>query len=333
MKAAYIEKTGSVEHLKVGELPKPTPGPGEVLVRLKYAALNHLDLWIREGIPGHRLSFPHILGADGAGTIEKTGQEVIVNPAVSCMKCRHCTGGLEKLCEKYQILGEDRAGTNAEFISVPESNIFPKPKELSFQEAAAFPLVTITAWEMLVGKAAVKAGDTVLVHGAGSGVSQMAIQIANHFKAAVIATSTSQEKLTLAKKLGATHTIHSTTQDFYKEVKLVAPKGVDIIVDHVGKSVWEKNIKLLTAGGVLVTCGATSGFEAMTDLRHIFFRQLRLMGSTMGNKRDFPRLIELMRNGTLRAVVGEEFPLDRIREAHGYLKSGKQSGKVLLRIS
>lgn len=342
MKAAFIESNGEPSVIRIRELPRPVPKDGEVLVRLKFASLNHLDLWIRKGIPGHKLPFPHVLGADGSGVVEemgkgvfsfKVGDEVIVNPAVSCMKCEACLTGLEKLCAEYKLLGEDIWGTNAEFVVVPTSSLFLKPKELTFEEAAAFPLVTVTAWEMLMNKAQLKAGQSVLIHAAGSGVSQMAIQIAKLHGAVVVVTSGSDEKLKLAQDLGATHLINYKTTDFSKEVRKSFPKGVDIVFDHVGKDFWEKNIKVTKSGGVLVTCGATTGHEAITDLRHLFFRQLRLLGSTMGNKRDFPKLVELMRTKKLRVPLAAIFSLSELQKAHEFLQSGAQTGKVLIRIS
>lgn len=341
MRAAYITKNGESDVLQVGDLPTPQPKRGEVLVRVKFAALNHLDLWIRRGLPGIKLAFPHILGADCSGVVRevgegatrvKAGDEVVVHPGLSCGNCNDCSTGVESLCAQYQILGEHVSGTNAEYVSVPECNVFPKPEGLSFEQAAAMPLVFITAWEMLVKKAGVKKGDSVLVHAAGSGVSSAAIQIAKLFGAQIIATSGSDEKLERAKQLGADHTINTKTADFVSEVRRLSAGGMDIIIDHVGKVFWEKNVRVLRSGGVLVTCGATSGWQATTDLRHLFFRQLRLVGSTMGSKRDFPEILSQFTAGKLKAVVDKTFPLVQIESAHAYLEAGEQFGKVIISV-
>lgn len=330
MHAAFLRRHGGPEVLEVGEIPTPTPKEGEILVRVKAAALNHLDLWVRGGLPNLKLAYPHILGADCAGIVDKTGEPVILYPALSCGKCAHCTSGIESLCAEYRILGEHVSGTHAQYVCVPERNLFPKPPNLSFEEAAAIPLVYVTAWEMVVRKAAVKEGDWVLIHGAGSGVSSAAIQIAAVLKANVIATSGDEKKLEKARALGASHVVCTKSGDFAPQVKRLCPKGVDVVVDHVGQAFWESNVKVLKSGGTLVTCGATSGFGAKTDLRHLFFRQLRLLGSTMGSRRDFPAILDLVAGGKLKGVVDRAFPLTEAMAAHGYLEEGKQFGKVLL---
>ncbi len=342
MRAAYIESCGGEGVLQVGTLPDPPVPPGQVRVRVRACALNHLDLWIRKGLPTLKLRYPHILGADGAGIVEKlgdettgwkTGDEVIIHPMISCGKCSECKTGNEALCVGHQILGEHRNGVNAEFVVVPGANLFRKPPMLSWDEAAAIPLVFTTAWEMLVVKAKVKRDDVVLVHAAGSGVSTAAIQIAALKGAVVIATSSHAEKLELAKRLGASHTIHTKEQNFLEAVKKISKKGVDLVVDHVGQVFWEKNIKVLKWGGTLVTCGATSGWEAKLDLRQLFFRQLRLLGSTMGSKRDFPQILEHAASGQLHSIVDPHvFAIDSIAEAHRYLEEQSQAGKVVLRL-
>lgn len=341
MKAAYLETHGGTEVLKYGEVPTPVPKPHEVLVRLKYSSLNHLDIWVRKGLP-IKLSYPHILGGDGAGIVEKVGEEVtrtkvgeavIVHPSESCDHCAHCLMGIESLCEEYKILGENIAGTNAEYVCVPETSIFPKPTNLSFSEAASVGLVFTTAWQMLVERAHVKADQTVLVHASGSGVSLAGIQIATLFGAEVIATSRSKDKLKVAEKFGAKHLIDTESEDFSKVVRKISPKGIDIIFDHVGKVFWERNIKCLKSGGALVTCGATSGHEAVTDLRHVFFRQLRILGSTMGNRRDFPKILGHLETGKLKSFVDREFSLSKTAQAHQYMEEGRQVGKVVLKIS
>jgi NADPH:quinone reductase-like Zn-dependent oxidoreductase len=239
----------------------------------------------------------------------------------------------ETLCRQgkgYQILGEQLNGTHAELVKVPAANIFAKPPSLSFDEAAAIPLVFTTAWQMLVRRAHVKPGDLVLIHASGSGVSTAAIQIAAVHGAEIIATSTSEEKLQRAKELGAHHIIHTPSQDFPSEVKRIARGGADIIIDHVGQAFWEKNIRAVRWGGAIVMCGATSGFEAKVDLRQIFFRQIQVLGSTMGSKGDFATIVKLAGQGRLRGVVDRMFPLTRIADAHRWLETGEQFGKVVL---
>jgi len=280
MQAAFLTRHGGPEVIEVGELPRPQMGSQDVLVRIRFAALNHLDLWVREGLPHLKLTYPHILGGDASGTVEmvgkevttiKPGDEVLVHPGLSCRACSACLSGWESLCPQYRILGEHLSGTNAEYVCVPYCNVFPKPPMISFEEAAAIPLVFTTAWQMLVKRAKVKPGDLVLIHGAGSGVSSAAIQIAALYGAEIVVTSSQDQKLAEAKRLGAHHTINYRNQDFLAEVKKIAKRGVDIVIDHVGKDFWEKNIRVLKWGGCLVTCGATSGAVTETDLRHLFF--------------------------------------------------------------
>lgn len=339
MRAAYINRHGGPECLEIGELPVPEISATEVLVRVKFSALNHLDLWVRQGLPSLKLRFPHVLGADASGTVEqigsevkhvKPGDEVIVHPGISCLRCQSCLTGWESLCRDYKILGEHVSGTNAEFVKVPGANVYSKPSTLSFEEAAAIPLVFTTAWQMAVNRAHVKPGDRVLIHAAGSGVSSAAIQIARLYGAEVIATSGSERKLERARALGASHTINVKTHDFVAEVKRIAKGGVDVILDHVGKDYWEKNFHCVKWGGTIVSCGATSGFDATTDLRHVFYRQVQILGSTMGSKGDFPAILRQVALGHLKGMPDKTFPLARIQEAHRYLASGEQFGKVLL---
>jgi NADPH:quinone reductase-like Zn-dependent oxidoreductase len=341
MRAAYFNEHGGKEKIILGELSTPKPSAGEVLVQLHYSATNHLDIWVRKGWPGLKSFFPHVLGGDASGIVVESGQgalrfkngdPVIVHPGVSCGHCRDCLEGWETLCSQYAILGEQISGTHAEFICVPESNLFLKPDRVSFIEAAAIPLVFTTAWQILVKRAKVKSGDKVLIHGAGSGVSSAAIQIAKLFGTEVAVTSTHSEKLHKSKALGADFLIDTSQEDFYKAVKQFWRVGPDIILDHVGEAFWEKNIKCLRTGGTLVTCGATSGGEGVTDLKHLFYRQLSLLGSTMGNKGDFPEILKHVNSGKLKAVVDREFALDEVAKAHEYLENQKQFGKVMIKV-
>lgn len=341
MKAAYLEKHGSLEEVKVGELDLPEMKPGQVRVRLKYSSLNHLDIWVREGWPGLGLSFPHVLGSDGAGVVDevgaginrfRSGDEVIVHPALGCGQCVYCNDYLESLCPEFKVLGEHISGTNAEYVCVPESNLFRIPKGMSLKDASSLALVFTTAWHMLKRRAQVKANDLVLIHGAGSGVSMAGIQIAKLSGATVAVTSRESAKLEKAIALGADHLINTSQVDFTKELRKLKKAGADIIFDHVGEVYWEKNIKILRSGGTLVTCGATSGSQGMTDLKHVFYRQLSILGSTMGSKKDFPEIIKNFENGKFKAFVDKVFPLAQIKEAQTYLMDKKQCGKVVLEL-
>lgn len=342
MKAAYILEHGGVDKIVVGEFPKPKPKNGEVLIKVKVSSINHLDVWVRKGWAGLKVLKPHVLGGDASGVVEElgaeshsfnVGDEVIIHPGLSCGECESCIGGWESLCPEYTILGEQVSGSHAEWIVIPERNLFRKPKSLSFSEAAALPLVFTTAWQMIVVRAKARSGDKVLIHGAGSGVSVMAIQIAKHLGLEVAVTSTSDEKLEKAKALGASIGFNSDKLDFSREIKKIWAKGPDIILDHIGEAFWEKNIKCLKSGGVLVTCGATSGSTGKTDLKHLFFRQLSLLGSTMGNKKDFINAIQLCELGKIKPVVDREFYLNEVAEAHRYIEDKRQFGKVLIKVS
>jgi NADPH:quinone reductase-like Zn-dependent oxidoreductase len=339
MKASYLTGHGGPEVQAYGDLPDPVAGPGEVVVRLKAAALNHLDLWVRAGMPGLRLSFPHVLGGDGAGIVEsvgegvtgwKAGAQVIVHPGLGCGHCGRCLGGWESLCDQYRILGEHVSGTLAQKVKVPAANLFAKPTGLSFEQAAAAPLVFTTAWQMLVRRAGVQRGETVLVHAAGSGVGSAGLQIAKLFGARVIATAGSDSKLELARQLGADEVINYADGDWVAAARKLAPGGFDVVFDHLGKDFWPGNLRVLKRGGRLTLCGATTGWEAMTDLRHVFYRQLQILGSTMGSKTDFPQIVEYLAQSKLKAVIGKSFPLSQSRAAMDYLSDRKQFGKVIL---
>lgn len=342
MKAAYLSRHGGPEVLEVGTLRDLSPAAGEVVVNVKYSGLNHLDIWIRKGLPHLKHEYPHILGADAAGIVDKIGagvtgwkqgDEVIVHPGIACGECKRCKSGWETLCEKgYGILGETTQGTNAEQVRVPAANLFKKPKSMTWQEAAAAPLVFTTAWQMVVRRGQVKPGDVFLVHSVGSGVGMAACQIAALHGAEVIATAGSDDKLEHAKALGAKHFINYRKQDFLAETKKISKKGVDAVIDHLGQDCWDKNLKAARWGGKVILCGATSGFAAPTDLRQIFFRQLEILGSTMGPKADFPAILEHLGAGRMKSVVGLELPLSEIRRAHERLEARGVFGKVVLQV-
>lgn len=340
MKAAVFHEFGNIDTLKFEEFPDPGVHTGEVLVRVKACALNHLDLWQRQGLPG--VTLPHISGSDVAGIVEDTGpgvtgikkgDEVIVSPGISCMKCIRCLNGDDNLCSQYNILGYRNNGGYAEFVSVPAVNVIPKPKRLLFEEAASVPLVFLTAWHMLVGRAGIRPGDTVLVQAGGSGVGIAAIQIAKLFHARVIATVGSDDKAEKAAALGADEVINYKKQDFEEEVKKFTNKqGADIVIDHIGPDVWEKNIKSLARNGRLVTCGATSGPSANIDLRYVFSRHLSILGSYMGRKQELLEVLRFFDSRKLRPVVHKVFDLQDAGKAQQEMLDRKNFGKIVLRI-
>lgn len=342
MKAVGFKKHGGPEVLEWMDLPAPEAGPGQVLVRVKAVGLNHLDLWIRQGLPHLKYEYPHILGADIVGEIAAIGKGVddlilgmktLVHPALSCGHCERCGLGQDNLCPRYQILGEHCAGGYAEYIAVPRRNILPYPEGLSWAEAACVPLVFLTAWQMLVEKAKIRPGMMVVVHGAASGVGSAAIQIAKLFGAEVITTAGSDEKLQKAKKLGADHLINYKKQNFLEAVTAIAGKQkVDVVFEHIGKAMWKESLLCLRWGGTLVTCGATTGFQADTDLRQIFFRQLQVLGSTMGSRGNQFEILRHFDAKKLKPVLDRVLPLKDAAEAHRLLEGGQQFGKIVLEI-
>ncbi len=343
MHAVVIREHGGVDKLLHEELPAPAAGPGEVLVEIEAVALNHLDLWVREGMPGLKLGYPHILGSDIAGVVAGVGpgvrgiaegEKVILNPGLSCMRCRECLSGRDNLCRDYAILGEHVSGGYAQLISVPATNIVPRPTNLSPVEAAAFPLTMLTAWQMLVRKARVLPGETVVILAAGSGVGSAGVQIAKLLGARVIATATSDAKLARARELGADETINTETHDLVDAVKaLTGKRGAEVIFEHVGKALWAKAILACARGGRIVTCGATTGAVAETHLGHVFFRQLTILGSTMGSKGDMYDIIPHMQSGRLKPVVDRVLPLAQAAEAHRLLEDRAQFGKIVLQVA
>jgi NADPH:quinone reductase-like Zn-dependent oxidoreductase len=340
MIASVLREHGGPEVLHLEELPLPEPGPGEVRVRIRAVALNHLDIWVRRGGPAFKLEYPHRLGSDIAGEIDAVGAGVtgltvgakcVVQPGLSCMRCSACLGGHDNLCRHYKILGENTQGGYAQFIVVPAVNIAPYPERLDFTHAAASILPFLTAWQMVVHKARVQPGETVLVQGAGSGIGVAAIQIAKLFGARVITTASSEDKLARAKALGADVGIDYSKQDFAAECrKLTDKRGVDAVIEHVGGDVFAASIKAVKNGGRIVTCGATAGFHPQIDLRHIFFRQVEVLGSTMGSKADMLTVLGHVASGTLNPVVHEVLPLERAGDAHRILEERKAFGRVIL---
>lgn len=343
MKAVAFSRHGGPEVLTLSDLPTPEPGYGEVRVKVHACSINHLDVWVRRGLPNLKLHFPHILGADVAGVVDCLGQgvsglsegsPVLVAPGVSCGVCARCLGGRDNLCPSYGILGEHRNGGYAEFVVVPRANILPFPENLTMEEAAAVPLVFLTAWQMIVDRAQVQPGETVLVMAAGSGVSTAAIQIARLMGASVIAAAGSDEKLAFARQLGAQFAINYRTSDLVTSVRdIVGSAGVPVIVDHTGSDYFESLVKICAWGGRIVTCGASSGFDARIDLRHIFYRQISILGSTMGSRATLFTIIRLLREKKLKPVLHKVFPLEKASEAHALLESRSITGKLVLRVA
>lgn len=334
--------TGGPEVLERMTIDLPEPGPREVRIRVRAAALNHIDIWARRGLPHVRYEFPHRLGADVAGEVEalgpgavgaKVGDKVVVNPGLSCGACERCLLGQDALCRRYRILGENTQGGYARHINVPDANLLPMPATLSFEEAAAVPLAFLTAWQMVVRKGEIAPGQTVLVQAAGSGVSSAAIQIAKMHGARVLTTTSTQAKAERARALGADEVIDYTTQDFVAECKRLTDKrGVDLVIEHVGGEVFAKSILAAAWGGRVVTCGATTGFTPEIDLRHVFFRQVEVLGSTMGPKGDLFGILRLVEQGRLRPIVDRVMPLWEAADAHRLLEARKVFGKVVLAV-
>ena len=318
MKAIRIHEDGGPEVLRYEDAPDPEPGPGEVLVRLRAASLNHLDLWVRKGLPS--VPKPRILGADGAGIREDTGERVVINP------------GLEH-GERITVIGEHMDGTHAELIAVPGSNVYPLPDDLSFEEAAAFPLVFETAYRLLVTKAQLQEDEWVLLWGIGSGVASAGLAIAKALGARALVTSSSDDKLQRAQELGADATVNHATGDVAATVKeATGGKGVDVVLEHVGEATWQTSLQSARAGGRIVVCGATTGPNPPAALHRIWWKQLTIYGSTMGTKDDFEGAYELVKSGRAKPVVDSTFPLAEARTAHERMEAAEQFGKIVLTI-
>jgi len=340
MRALSFSRHGGLDELALVELPPPEPAPGEVRIALRTAALNHLDLFVLGGLPGLTVEFPHVGGADGAGVVEavgegvsgvRVGDEVVFNPGLSCGECRFCRRGDEALCVRFGIVGEHRRGTLAEAVCVPAANLAPRPPHLGWEEAAAFPLTFLTAWRMLVTRAALTAGETVLIHGIGGGVALAALAIAKKLGATVFVTSSSDDKLARARELGADVTINYATTDVAREVRsLTGKQGVEVVVETVGAATWMTSLRCCARGGRIVTCGATTGPNPPEEIRVIFWNQLTILGSTMGSARDWHELVRAANEWGLRPVVDSVFPLEAGRQAYERLASGQQFGKVVL---
>lgn len=343
VRGARIHEHGGLEQVVIDEMPLQEPGPGQVRVRLRAAALNHLDLFVLGGIPGIDMPMPHVMGADGAGVVDalgagvggwEVGDEVVLNPGLWCGACEFCTAGEQSICVQYGLLGEHVDGTFAETILVPAANLHRKPAALDWHQAAAFPLVTLTAWRMLVTRAGVGPGQSVLVHGIGGGVSLVALQIAVAAGATVYVTSHSEQKLQRARELGAAEAWNYRETNVTGAVReITAGRGVDIVIDNVGAETFATSIEAVRKGGRIVTCGVTTGPKLPVDGRRVFWKHISILGSTMGSEADFRAMLRAVSAGRIVPVVDRVFPLDEAADALAYLKSAEQFGKVVIDIS
>jgi NADPH:quinone reductase-like Zn-dependent oxidoreductase len=337
MKAILIREHGGLDKLEITDVPDPTARPGEAVVRVRAVALNHLDIWLRRGVPGHKFPLPMIPGSEVAGVVEtvddarwKAGDEVIVAPGYSCGLCIACLSGNDPLCRNFGLFGETVSGGAAEKMAVPIRNLIRKPAALSFAEAAALPLDMLTAWHMLIARAQLRPGETVLVQAGGSGVGSAAIQIAKLWGATVYATAGTAAKAARAKTLGADETIVYTDHDFVDEVRrLTAKRGVDIVFEHVGGETFEKSLRALAKGGRLVTCGSTSGGEVTINLRLIFFKLLSILGSTMGSLAELHDIMKFVESGRLHPVIDRILPISEVAEGHRILEAREAFGKIV----
>jgi len=340
MKAIVFDRFGGTEVLEYREAPEPAFAEDEVLVEVKACGINHLDVWVRKGLRGVEIAMPHVLGNDVVGIVRAAGSvarnvtagdRVLVNPTLSCGTCPACLGGDDNLCRDYDVLGRRRNGGYAELVAVPAVNCLPFPENLSWEEAAAVPLVFLTAWHMLVGRAKLQPGEDVLVIGAGSGVGSAAIQIARMIGARVIATASTPEKLERARALGAHDVVSHASREFAKDVRaLTARKGVEVVFEHVGGYVFEQAAASLAKNGRLVSCGATLGSAVSLEINALFGKHLSLLGSWMGRRAEMVEVLRFVRDGRLKPVVDEVIPLAEARRAHEKLEARKNFGKLVL---
>ncbi len=340
MKAMLFHEHGGPDKLSYEDLPIPQIGPQEALIRVKACALNHLDIWIRQGNPAYSIPFPHVGGSDVSGIVEQIGTQVegvssgarvFVSPGISCWQCEYCLAGRDNMCRSYHLLGTKTHGGYAEYVKVPFRNVLPMPENLTFEQAAAFPLVSVTASHMLFPLANLQHGETVLVMGAGSGVGMMAVQLAKLAGARVLATVGSDDKVPKGVVLGADAVINHTREQVSDRVRMLTEgRGVDVVIEHIGPEVWDSCLDSLTRGGRLITCGATTGAEVKLNLRYLYSRQLTVKGSYMGTRAELVKATELMSQGRLMVVVDRTFPLRDARAAQELMLSRKFFGKIVL---
>lgn len=343
MKAVVLRRHGGPEVMEVAEVPTPEPGPGEAQVAVAAAGLNHFDLWLRRGLPALAVPLPHVPGGDVCGVVArlgagvagvKEGDRVVLNPGLSCGRCGRCWSGQDNLCREFRMIGEQTWGGEAEYVVAPAANLVRAPKGPSDETLAAVPIAYMTAWQMLVDRGRVRPGETVLVMAVGSGVGVAALQIAKIFGARVIAASSSDEKLARARALGADDTVRSDAPDLLADLKrLGGGHGVDVVVEHTGGAAFPALLRACAKGGRIVTCGATSGHQAAVDLRHVFWRQISILGSTLAPKGRLFGILDLVAAGSLRPVVDRVLPLAAVAEAHRALEERAVFGKVVLRVA
>ncbi len=340
MRAVQFRTHGGPDVLSLENVPDPNPGPHDVVIRVKAASVNHLDIFVRRGIPGLKLPLPHIPGSDAAGVVTAVGSQVssvavgdkvLVDPGIACGMCTFCRDGQPSLCHRYQIMGEHFQGSYAEYLRMPAANMVPMPDGLSFAEAASLPLTLLTAWRLVIRRGRLAPGEDVLILGAGSGVGVMAIQLAKMVGARVIATASTPEKRHKALEIGADIVLDPAEEPVERAVRRLTDKrGVDVVVDYIGRDTWLSSLKSLRNGGRLLTCGATTGHDPQEDLRHIFYRQLEIIGSTMGSRNDLEAGLKAVSRGLVRPVVHAVLPLADAPEAHRLMASRKVFGKVVL---
>jgi NADPH:quinone reductase-like Zn-dependent oxidoreductase len=344
MKALTLVAAGGLEHLRIKEVPKPAiQSPDEVLIRVRAAGLNRLDLLIAEGLPGVKYTFPHVVGSDAAGIVEQVGADVaevsagdrvMINPTLSCGECPACQAGEDSLCSTLRVLGEHCPGAAAEYIVVPAANVARVPAAMPWPQAASFSLATLTAWRMLTTRARLQAGETVLIWGIGGGVAQAALQIARLLGARCIVTSGSPAKLEAARALGADAVLDHRQEDVGAEVrKLTGGPGADVVVDSSGEQSWPQSLRALRRGGRLVVCGATTGPHVTLDLRRLFWHQWSILGSTLGSRKEYAEIVRLAGEGRLWPAVDRVVPLDQALEAYGRLQRGEQVGKLVIEVA
>ncbi|MEO6058278.1 MAG: zinc-binding dehydrogenase [Gemmatimonadales bacterium] len=344
MRALALDAVGGLKHLALLDLPRPEiEQPDDVRVRVHAAALNRLDLFVADGLPGVQYAFPHIVGSDGAGVVEavgpavsrvRVGDRVMLNPGLSCGKCAACLAGEESLCAAFRVVGEHRAGTAADYVVVPAANLAAVPERMPWAAAAAFTLATLTAWRMLTTRARLRAGETVLIWGIGGGVAQAALGIARHLGARAIVTSGSETKLEAARRLGADAAVNHATADVVAEVRrLTEGRGADVVVDSVGEARWAESLRALRRGGRLVICGATTGPMVSLDLRRLFWHQWSILGSTLGSRREYEEIVALAHAGRLWPGVEPPVPLAEGPAALARLERGEQTGKLVIEVA
>jgi NADPH:quinone reductase-like Zn-dependent oxidoreductase len=342
MNAVVFHAHGGTDQLRYEAVPDLTAGSEDVVIRVKACALNHLDVWVRQGIPAYKLALPHISGSDVAGIVEAVGDQVtgimpgarvFISPGLSCWRCDDCLAGRDNFCSSYGLVGAKTAGGYAEYMKVPARNVLDIPGSLSFREAAAFPLVSVTAMQMLFALGGLQAGEDALIMGAGSGVGSVAVQLAKLTGARVMTTVGAHDKIAKAKELGADLVINHTEEDVAARIKdFTGGRGVDLVIEHIGPAVWTQCVQSLAKGGRLVTCGATTGGDVTLDLRYVYSRQLTIRGSYMGTRAELVRAAQLMGQSKLRAVIDRVFPLQEARAAQEYLLSRRFFGKILLEV-